>query len=213
MESFFKLLLATVLGGAIGMERQFRGQTAGFRTQLLVCLGACLFTISSIRVYEIYGLPADPSRIAAQVVVGIGFLGAGAILRYGTSYIRGLTTAASMWMVSAIGITIGFGEYLLAGFATFLVLTNLIILKNIANIFPVDHYANLTIRIRGSEGLNLKSIISGYKIKILGSRIKFTKDQNIVEQDFDIRYKDYNKLLEFFNAVKNMPEVIEVQIS
>ncbi|MGH2711020.1 MAG: MgtC/SapB family protein, partial [Actinomycetota bacterium] len=103
VELILRLLLATVLAGLIGIEREVRDQPAGFRTHMLVSLGACLFAI--ISAYSINfldpttpGFRYDPTRIAAQIVTGIGFLGAGAIIRYGMS-VRGLTTAASLWVV------------------------------------------------------------------------------------------------------------------
>jgi putative Mg2+ transporter-C (MgtC) family protein len=212
LENFLKLLIAATFGGLIGIERQIGGQTAGFRTQLLVCLGSCLFTIASIHVYKIYGAYTDPGRIAAQIVVGIGFLGAGAILRHGIS-IRGLTTAATLWIVSAIGMAVGFGEYITAGFATFLVLVNLAVLKNIEDILPKNRYSILIIKIKGTEELKIMEFINGYNIRVLDAKIKFMKEQNIVEQEVSIRYKDYAQLTEFLRVLKNIPDLIELHIS
>lgn len=113
------LLLAWVLGGLIGWQREARGRAAGLRTHVLVCLGSCLITRVSLSV-------GDPGRIAAQIVTGIGFLGAGVILRRGES-VRGLTTAATVWVVAGIGIAVGAGEAFapLAAFATLLILLTL----------------------------------------------------------------------------------------
>ena len=105
---FLRLILACVLGGMIGLERDLHGRNAGIRTNMLVCVGAALFTIVSISVQG-----ADPSRIAAQIVCGIGFLGAGAILKDGFN-IRGLTTAAYMWFIAAVGISCGLGQWVLS---------------------------------------------------------------------------------------------------
>ncbi|MDR1702948.1 MAG: MgtC/SapB family protein [Sporomusaceae bacterium] len=112
-----RLVLAALFGGMVGYERQ-RLKTAGLRTHLLVCLGSCLIMVLSINIYgEVQGLTnADPARLAAQVVSGIGFLGAGTILKEGLT-IKGLTTAASLWVVAAIGLAVGSGYYL-AAFAT-----------------------------------------------------------------------------------------------
>jgi putative Mg2+ transporter-C (MgtC) family protein len=101
-----KLTLAVVLGGAIGIERELRSKSAGFRTLILVCLGATMFTIFS----TILGYHTTPDRIASNVVVGIGFLGAGVIFR-STNRVNGITTAASMWLSAAMGIGIGCGYY------------------------------------------------------------------------------------------------------
>ena len=122
-----RLLLAAGLGGAIGFERELRDREAGFRTHILVCVGAALFTIVSaygFRGFLTSGdqvVRADPTRIAAQIVTGIGFLGAGAIIRQGLS-VRGLTTAATLWVVAAIGIAAGAGYYSGAVIATALTL-------------------------------------------------------------------------------------------
>jgi putative Mg2+ transporter-C (MgtC) family protein len=212
LENFFKLLVAAVFGGFVGIERQMGGQTAGFRTQLLVCLGACLFTIASVHVYKVHGAYTDPARIAAQIVVGIGFLGAGAILRHGVS-IRGLTTAATLWIVSAIGMAVGFGEYMIAGFTTFLVLVNLAILKNIEDILPINRYSSLTIKIKGPDELKITDMVEGYNIKIVETKFSFIKTQNIVEYEISLRYKDYNQLNRFLNVLKEIPNLIELHIS
>jgi putative Mg2+ transporter-C (MgtC) family protein len=122
LELGLRLLVAGLLGGIIGVEREIHEHPAGMRTHTLVALGCALFTILSIYGFDItidgQKAPVDPSRLAAQIVSGIGFLGAGAILKYGTS-IRGLTTAASLWATAAIGIAAGTGQYFLAivGFA------------------------------------------------------------------------------------------------
>lgn len=105
-----RILLATFLGGVIGFERQKRHRSAGFRTNILVCLGACLITMTSIEAFS----GADPSRVAAGIVTGIGFLGAGTIIRAKTSKeerVEGLTTAAVLWVVAGIGLAVGAGYY------------------------------------------------------------------------------------------------------
>jgi putative Mg2+ transporter-C (MgtC) family protein len=118
-----RLVVAGVLGGAIGMERELRERQAGLRTHLVVCVGSALFTIVSaygFREFLVHGgsvVRADPTRIAAQIVSGIGFLGAGAIIRQGLS-VRGLTTAATLWLVAAIGMACGAGYYGPAAIAT-----------------------------------------------------------------------------------------------
>jgi len=115
-DNFLRLAVAAALGGAIGFERELRDREAGFRTHMLVCVGSALFTIVSaygFREFLTAGdqvIRADPTRIAAQIVTGIGFLGAGAIIRQGLS-VRGLTTAATLWVAAAIGIAAGAGYY------------------------------------------------------------------------------------------------------
>src|SRR5215210_4184119 len=124
-----RMLLAAILGAAIGFEREIHEHPAGMRTHLLVSLGSGIFTELSIVAFAGTpapngSLPTDTSRVAAQIVSGIGFLGAGAILKYGTS-VRGLTTAASLWAVAAIGMAAGAGQGLIAGVATFIVVVAL----------------------------------------------------------------------------------------
>jgi putative Mg2+ transporter-C (MgtC) family protein len=115
-DNLARLTLAAVLGGAIGFERELRDREAGLRTHLLVCLGSALFTIVSAYGFRDFltggdqVIRADPTRIAAQIVTGIGFLGAGAIIRQGLT-VRGLTTAATLWVAAAIGIACGAGYY------------------------------------------------------------------------------------------------------
>ena len=108
-----RLLLAVILGGLIGFEREVRRRSAGLRTHILVSLGSCLIMLTSLYLFDIYksSVPLDPARIAAGVVTGIGFLGAGAIIRSGEA-VRGLTTAATLWLVAGIGLGVGCGFYL-----------------------------------------------------------------------------------------------------
>jgi putative Mg2+ transporter-C (MgtC) family protein len=130
LELLGRLLLAAVLGGAVGAERELHDQPAGLRTHMLLTIGACLFTLVSA--YG-FGGPADPSRLAAQIVTGIGFLGGGAIVRQGLT-VRGLTTAASIWATASLGVAVGAGRYLLATGATVLVVGTLFGLRAVRNL-------------------------------------------------------------------------------
>ena len=132
IENFIRLLAATGLGALIGLEREYNEKEAGFKTYTLVCLGSSLMMIISADIFLIYkGLAAvDPSRIAAQVVTGIGFLGAGAIIR-DQQKVRGLTTAAGIWAVSGIGLACGLGLFKPAIATTFLILIVLVIFKRL----------------------------------------------------------------------------------
>src|SRR3989440_3497881 len=121
-----KLLLAAVLGGLIGMERELRDKPAGLRTNILICVGSTLFTSLSTRVAQVLG--GDPTRIAAQIISGIGFLGAGAVL-HSHGFVLGLTTAATIWVVAGVGMALGSGMYLVAVFATAMSLVTLYFLS------------------------------------------------------------------------------------
>jgi len=137
-EVLLRVVLAGVLGGAVGAEREIREREAGLRTHLLVAVGAALFTLVSAYAWSDFhfsqksGVTYDPTRIAAQIVTGIGFLGAGAIIRQGLS-VRGLTTAASLWVVAAIGIAAGAGYYSAAVITTIVVLFSLWPLRIVAH--------------------------------------------------------------------------------
>jgi len=132
-EIVLRLFLGAVLGGIIGVERQVHGRQAGFRTQLIVCVASVLVMIVSEYYHHLsYMNPSyirvDPGRIAAGAITGIGFIGAGAILKMGIS-VQGLTTAACLWMVSAIGLAIGAGLYVAGIAASFLTLFSLLVLR------------------------------------------------------------------------------------
>jgi putative Mg2+ transporter-C (MgtC) family protein len=157
-EVVLRVVLAAVLGGAIGFERELREREAGLRTHLLVSVGAALFTMVSAYAWTDWrfsteeGLVFDPTRIAAQVVTGIGFLGAGAIIRQGLS-VRGLTTAATLWVVAAIGMAAGVGYYGPAVVTTALVLVSLWPLRILAY--------RVSARFREEEGRLLVDLPAG----------------------------------------------------
>lgn len=151
-----RLLVAMVLGGLVGMERQTRGRSAGLRTNILVCLGSAGIIIAFQKLSLDFDLGAesairmDPARAAAGVITGIGFLGAGTIVK-SKDFVRGLTTAASIWVVSSIGVTVGLGEYVIAVALTLLVLFSLYVLHRL----PIngDHYFSLQLKWHGDLAL------------------------------------------------------------
>src|SRR3954471_3857195 len=153
-----RLLLAAVLGALIGLEREMHGHPAGMRTHLLVSVGSALFTALSIYGFTSAsgGENVDPTRIAAQIVTGIGFLGAGAIIQYGTS-IRGLTTAGSLWATAAIGMAAGAGQAIIAIVAWAIVLFSLWPLNWLVARLHVhsDETIRLRLRLHGLEPLGL----------------------------------------------------------
>ncbi|MCE5340786.1 MAG: MgtC/SapB family protein [Planctomycetaceae bacterium] len=134
------LVLAIIFGGFIGAEREYRGKPAGLRTNTLICLGSCIFTMISTTLSG-----SDPGRISAQIVTGIGFLGAGAIIHSGIG-IHGLTTAAVIWIVASIGMACGAKMYILAAAATLLSLIVLLVLpwieKPISKNHPSENHQN-----------------------------------------------------------------------
>jgi putative Mg2+ transporter-C (MgtC) family protein len=140
--SLVRLLVATLLGGLIGLERELKHRAAGLRTNLFICFGAALFTILSQR---LAGVPSDAARIAAQIIPGIGFIGAGSIL-HTRGLTSGLTTAATLFVVASVGMAAGGGLYLTALFATGLVLLSLFFLGHL------------------EETFNLKLLFSSYEV-------------------------------------------------
>jgi putative Mg2+ transporter-C (MgtC) family protein len=126
LELIRRLLTAALLGAMLGFEREVRQKSAGLRTNMLICMGSALFTLMSYELADVFG--ADPGRVAAQIVTGIGFLGAGAIIRT-QSGVQGLTTAATVWVNAAVGVAAGGGEYRLAFIATAIALGVLLVLQ------------------------------------------------------------------------------------
>ncbi len=151
-----RLLIAMALGGLVGIERQTRGRSAGLRTNILVCLGSAAIIVAfqklslEIHVGAESTIRMDPARAAAGVITGIGFLGAGTIIK-SKNFVRGLTTAASIWVVSAIGVTAGLGEYVIAVFLTLLVLITLYVLHRLP--ISSDQYYSLQLKWHGDLGL------------------------------------------------------------
>jgi len=159
-EAFVELLLAGVAGGMVGLEREVRGRQAGFRTNILVALGSALVMIVSNRVafHDWPGAPdrhvninIDPARIAYGVMTGVGFLGAGVVVQHRGS-VRGLTTAAGIWCVAAIGLASGLGLYLLAVFASLLVVAALWVLDHLEDMLPKARYRTVILRRPWVEG-------------------------------------------------------------
>jgi putative Mg2+ transporter-C (MgtC) family protein len=131
LELTVRLVVALILGGVIGWERELQRMPAGFRTHALVSLGSAIFTV--ISAYAFTGPGSDPTRIAAQIVSGIGFLGGGAILHYGGT-VRGLTTAASLWSVAGVGMAAGAGLYVVASLSAVLVIIGLEVFRRVERI-------------------------------------------------------------------------------
>jgi putative Mg2+ transporter-C (MgtC) family protein len=177
-EVVLRLVVASLLCGAIGFERETRDQPAGFRTHILLGLGAALFTLVSAYGFEPFtraalgsgGLQFDPTRIAAQIIAGVGFLGAGAIIRQGRD-VRGLTTAASLWATSAIGMVVGAGYLFGAAAATVLAMATLYALRRFRSsvISPLRlDLAGLELGLRdpGSSPANALQILRRHDISI-----------------------------------------------
>ncbi|MGL5821149.1 MAG: MgtC/SapB family protein [Sarcina sp.] len=196
-EFFIRLMLATILGGMIGYEREFRSKEAGLRTHILVALGAALVMMVSqygfFSVVSTY-IQVDPSRIAAQVVSGIGFIGAGVIFKEQGS-IKGLSTAAGLWGVAAIGLAVGAGLYTLAITATIIILIVFELLKRISKKFYVRQI-DLQIGSKNGEYLEFRrkleakrNIVIAYKVSTAEDAEKALSD-NIVTMKIKLKSED-----------------------
>jgi len=150
LEVLLKVAAAVVMGGAVGWQREARDRPAGLRTHVLVCVGSAVYTLASL---SFTGPTSDPGRVAAQVAAGMGFLGAGTIIRYGTT-VRGLTTAASMWAVAGIGVCVGIGgeTYWVAAIATLVVLLTLTVLRSAElRLVSRPRHAHIIARLAGAR--------------------------------------------------------------
>lgn len=179
-EFIIRIFVAAVLGGLIGLEREYRAKEAGFRTHFLVALGSSLFMILSQYGFDtplaiLQKTSFDPSRIASQVVTGIGFIGAGIII-FQKNVIRGLTTAAGLWVTSAIGLTCGAGLYILASATTILVLLCLEVLNVILQRFGTR---NISVTITSKSEDNIKGIFKLMKKESIEVYSYNMKERNV----------------------------------
>ena len=179
LEMLLRLSLAVLLGGFIGLERESHRRPAGFRTHILVCLGSALVMLISI--YAFSGTNRDPSRLAAQVVSGIGFLGAGTIMREGTT-IKGLTTAASLWVVSGIGLAVGSGFYLSAVAATALAVLTLMYLDSIEHKVLSKSFFQVRLRMVDKPGEfgKLGTLLGQLGVNISALAVEEGKDEEAI---------------------------------
>jgi putative Mg2+ transporter-C (MgtC) family protein len=195
LDMITRLVLASVLGGLIGLEREIHGRPAGFRTHLLVSLGSCLFTIASIDFYRLYGnfsgtvpVGVDAGRIAAQIVSGIGFLGAGAIIKEKAS-IRGLTTAACLWVAAAIGLACGTGLYPAATTVTVLAVLSLLLLKKVENRLRRDNYVSIKVWCDDLDGQmsKIEKLITDSRMEVVHVGIEKDVHQKEIYLEFEVR--------------------------
>lgn len=188
-----RLLVAAVLGAAIGFEREIHAHPAGMRTHLLVSLGSAVFTVLSIFFFEAATgpngvVPTDPSRVAAQIVSGIGFLGAGAILKYGTS-VRGLTTAASLWATAGVGMAAGAGAWVVAALAAVLIVFSLGPLNWLATRYQIGQEDLFRLRVVAEKPDALAAIskaLAAGKVEIASVRTRRVATSRL-EMELDLR--------------------------
>lgn len=161
-------VVALVLGGMIGYDREKRSKAAGLKTHMLICLGASIFTSMGVLIAIQYGNPADPNRIAAQIVSGIGFLGAGAIIR-GNEHVTGLTSAATIWLVAAIGYTVGIGYIFTASAFTLTVFFVLVAMVPVYKLLETEknyQYFQIEVLSMGSVKRILMGVVLSEEVEV-----------------------------------------------
>ncbi len=216
-----RLLASLLAGGLIGLERSYHGRPAGFRTHTLVCLSTCLLML--VTVYEPYWFPEvsqgrvtiDPTRLAQGIMTGIGFLGAGAIIKEGFS-VRGLTTAASIWITAAIGILVGIGFYFPALLGTVLTLGTLSVFRWIEIRMPMQFYANFVVRFDTDAILNeqeMRHLLASYKFTLGSLNYRLDKDQHFFEYRMVIRTNRARNVQALCQHLSTLESVKEFRVS
>jgi len=220
VEIILRFVLASVLGGLIGLEREVHGREAGIRTYLLVSLGSALImVVSEFLSVKYQGRPSgeiirgDPGRIAAQAITGIGFLGAGVILRYKDS-IRGLTTAACMWVVCAIGLCVGSGYYLFSLAASAIALISLLGLKAWEKKIRKDWYQEMVVISEDIEGQidRVQAIIDKYESKVTKLGIKRNFREKEITLAFHLQFRAIQPAQDMYREVFGLQGIKEVEL-
>lgn len=209
-EILIRLLISIVLGALIGIERERRNRPAGLRTHILVSLGSALFTITSIQFSKSFG-NVDPSRIAANIVTGIGFLGAGAIMKEGLT-IKGLTTAATIWVSSAIGLACGMGYYIpaiLTSISTLIILISLRSLE-IERFGKLKNIKVFNIKVTDKPGQlgKIGTIFGQYGIHI--KNVKFEREEKFLNIEFIVNVPENIEIENVCNELTKQDFVIEI---
>jgi putative Mg2+ transporter-C (MgtC) family protein len=219
-EITIRLVGALLVGAAIGFERTYRGRPAGFRTHALVCMSTSLLML--LTAFEELWVPGgeavkftlDPTRMAQGIMTGIGFLGAGAILRDGLS-VRGLTTAASIWITAAIGIMVGIGFYVPAGIAAVLTLATLSVFGWLEAHLPAQFYAHFTVRFERSAQMpedELRALVTSHGFSIANLNYHFDSRSHFSEFAMVIRSTRKTDARRLSETLAVRGDVIEFQI-
>lgn len=215
------LFSAVLAGGAIGLERSFHGRPAGFRTHTLVCVASSLLMLVTLYQWQwLPGIPmdtirTDPTRMAQGIMTGIGFLGAGVIFKEGLS-VRGLTTAASIWMTAAIGILLGVGFYLPAFVATLITLGTLSTFRWIEHRMPSQSYAHHQLCFDRADALSedaVRSLLGAYGFSVANMSYRITGGGDRFEYRMVIRTADRNNTARLAHALRELPAVREFKLS
>jgi putative Mg2+ transporter-C (MgtC) family protein len=216
-----RLLLAIAVGGLIGLERSYHGRPAGFRTHTLVCLSTCVLML--VTVYETYWFPTiyqgrvtiDPTRLAQGIMTGIGFLGAGAIIKEGLS-VRGLTTAASIWITAALGILVGIGFYFPVAVGTVLTLGTLSVFRWIEIRMPMQTYVYFVVRFASDAIVpedEMRRLLASYRFTIGSLTYRLDKTEDFFEYRMVIRTNRARKVKALCAHLTTVEAIREFRIS
>jgi putative Mg2+ transporter-C (MgtC) family protein len=220
-EIAFRLVAALLAGGLIGLERSHRGRPAGFRTHALVSLASSLLML--VTVYELHWtrtpggatVVVDPTRMAQGIMTGIGFVGAGAIIKEGFS-VRGLTTAASIWITAAIGILTGIGFYYAAVFGTALALGTLSLFRWVEARLPTESYANFMVRFKRADAvseLELRKLAGEHGFSLHTMSYRLHGELDVLEYRTVMRTMKPSNLERLSSALSRNPRVLEFRIA
>ncbi len=215
IQVIIRIIMAGILGGLIGLERESLNKSAGFRTHILVCVGSALIMLVSQDLYQLYqgATNIDPGRIAAQVVSGIGFLGAGTIMREGAT-VKGLTTAASLWVVAGVGLALGAGFYFPALVTTGVVFLTLIYLGKVEKLIAgLAHVVVFMVTAENRPGQlgRVGSYLGERGILILNLQMKQLSDDKKVLFEIDTKLPPKTDLNEIMYELGDIPGVYQVE--
>lgn len=222
IEMVFRLVAALAAGGIIGLERSYRGRAAGFRTHALVCVASSLLML--VTVYEHLWFSAqsaarmvvvDPTRMAQGIMTGIGFLGAGVIVKEGLS-VRGLTTAASIWVTAAIGILTGIGFYFAAGIGAVLTLGTLSLFRWIESKIPTEFYANFSVRFARDAVMpepELRQLVSQHGFSVYNLNYRLSAEGSQFEYRMVLRAVGAGGVRALSDTLKANRQVLEYRIA
>lgn len=211
-EYVMRLAVALLIGGAIGLEREFKGKPAGMRTNMLICVGSCLLMILSIEVARSAARVADPGRIASQVVAGIGFLGAGTIMR-SRFHIAGLTTAATIWALSAIGLAVGAGYLLLSVIVAFIITVTLVFIGYIESRLDMKRsYHVVQVSLERGEGVIREVMVLFTEMKLSSEALEIARSGDVWHATFEYAasHDKHRALVEKLSASPGVRGVIEM---
>jgi len=212
--------LAVLAGGLIGLERTYHGRPAGFRTHTLVCTASSLLMLVTVYQWELLkGAPletirVDPTRMAQGIMTGIGFLGAGVIMKEGLT-VRGLTTAASIWITAAIGVLIGIGFYFPAVVATLVTLGTLALFRWIEMIMPSHYYARLNVRFKRQETpaeAELRELIARQNFSVANLSYRLQQEGKYFEYQMTVRSQNTDNYRMLAETLTAMDRVLEFEI-